>query len=158
MTEEKNNQTIKPLLFKTYISLIEKSIGSETYQTLYALKNGVEEDILESGNLSCAFFVSSILSMTHLIQSQHATVQGTVKDLEESGWYRIEEPRVGCVLVWEEKNGHTHIGFYMGDNVAISNDSEKKTPQKHHVTFGEENGRPYRNITSIWWKEGLEDM
>ena len=77
----------------------------------------------------------------------HATVEGTVKDLENSGWKRIKTPKEGSVLIWEEKNSHKHIGFYLGKNKAVSNSSEKRVPKTHHFTY---NGK--RKIESIWFK------
>lgn len=73
--------------------------------------------------------------MSKYIKDLHATVASTIRDLKESGWKEISEPVVGSVIVGkvgvEDTGGHPHIGFYMGDNQAISNDSLKKHPAKH---------------------------
>lgn len=90
----------------------------------------------------------------------HATVTGTVTDLEKSGWFKIKEPRLGAILVWEAKkfesgNIHKHIGFYMDKDRAISNRYEKRQPLKHHWTFGTKNGQPVRKIEKIFWNNKL---
>lgn len=153
-----NKNEIKPILYDTYMSVVTKSENSNMFQSLFALVDGNKKDILENGDLSCAFFVSFILCGFKLISTPHATVDGVARDLQESGWNEIEEMRLGCVLVWEEKEGHKHVGFYIGGGEAVSNDSKQRTVQRHHVTFGEENSVPNRKIIGMWWKENLENM
>lgn len=137
--------------------MIKNSIGTKMFRNLFAyLENGEEKDILQNGKNSCAVFVSAVLYMSKLIESMHATVASTVKDLEKSGWGKVENPKSGDVLVWEpflwpgDKEKHEHIGFYIGDEKAISNDSKSGTPQEHHITYGEESGSPVRKITAIY--------
>ncbi|KKS07657.1 MAG: hypothetical protein A3A90_01270 [Candidatus Zambryskibacteria bacterium RIFCSPLOWO2_01_FULL_35_19] len=129
-------QKVTPLLKKTYITTIENSIGSKMFCNLYAKVNGKNIDITRGGDLSCAVFVSSILFLFKLIKERHATVSSTIKDLKQSGWIEIEKPKIGCVLVWEEKKfksgeKHKHIGFYIGKEKAISNNTKLKYPTKH---------------------------
>ena len=65
----------------------------------------------------------------------HVTVNGTIKDMRENGWQEIKKPKEGCILVWKEKETgekHKHIGFYIGDNKAISNSSKRGYPTKHN--------------------------
>ena len=149
---------VEPLHFKTYIAVIENSVGSTMFRNFYAVINGEKKDVMEDGNLSCAFFVSSVLTIFDFIERIHATVFGTVKDLEKSGWQKIKEPKTGAVLVWEEKintkgESHKHIGFYIGENMAISNDSKTGQPKKHHFTF--EETEESRIVEAIYW---LPDM
>lgn len=123
------------------------------FRSYYALVNGIDQDILRDGDLSCAFYVSSILKIFNLIQEVHTTVTNTVKDLEASEWKKVVEPKIGCVLVWEAKlfeneEVHTHIGFYMGNNTAISNSEKYKVPKLHHVTWNNT-----RKIVAIYSKE-----
>jgi hypothetical protein len=147
---------VTPLLFPTYLSLIEGAVGSAMFQHSYALVDGVEKDILEDGDLSCAFFVSSILTITRLSKEIHATVSGTIRDIESFGWVNIDAPRVGAVLVWEPKEQargpHEHIGFCVSDTEAISNNWETQVPARHHITYGtNSDGSPVRNLTAIYW-------
>ncbi len=149
------------------MAVIKNSVGSKMFRNSYAKVNGKKTDILDDGELSCAFFVSSILAIFPLFEllkyPPHATVEGTVKDLERSGWRKIpaaKEPQIGSIIVWEKKNFgkndfHKHIGFYIGGKNAISNSLKKRTPIIHHWTYGEKNGRPVRKIEAVYWNKKL---
>lgn len=130
---------------KNYLKIIESSLGSKLFNHFYIRKNDETIDVLEGGLLSCAFFVSSIIKMFNLIESVHTTVNNTVEDMMRSGWLDIpiKEIKKGDVLVWDKKEFddgsiHGHIGFYMGNNKAISHSCHKKTPVEHHFTFNNE--------------------
>jgi hypothetical protein len=141
--------------------MIRHSVGTTMFRNAYYEVNGKKEDILRDGDLSCAIYVSSVLSLLKLIPEVHATVQGTVKDMRKAGWRRITKPREGCVIVWGTKTSHMrgdahgHIGFFIGNGKAISNSSKKRSPAMHHWTFGEE-GRPaHRKIEAMYWHKKL---
>ena len=147
------NPEIKPLTFDTYLAVIEDSVGSYMFKNLYISVNGEKKDATEDGWLSCAFYVSSILYLFKYITDMHATVSSTVKDLIGSGWIEISEPVIGSVIVWksgENTNNHRHIGFYVGDGLAISNDSQKKHPWKGDWKF---NGK--REVEMILWNPDI---
>lgn len=132
-------QKIELVLNETYLVAIKNSVGTKIFRNLFARVGRKTKDITENGNLSCAFYVSSILYLFKLIKEIHATVNGTVRDLKESGWVEIKKPKNGCVLVWEEKkfkngNSHKHIGFYIGNQIAISNNSKLGYPTVHRWT------------------------
>jgi hypothetical protein len=160
MNNDPSNSVVTDLS-KTYLQTINNSVGSNLFRNLFAKVGGVEKDILNDGELSCAYFVSHILLMFKLINEGHATVKGTVRDMEQSGWVKIEDLREGAVLVWdasvqdEEGNMHDHIGFYIGDDQAISNSSSKRTPQRHFWTFAKEGEDGYRKVSAIYWNEKL---
>jgi hypothetical protein len=144
---------VTPLLYDTYIAVINNSVGAKMFRNLYASVNGKKEDITRNGNLSCAVFLSSILFLFKLIKEPHATVASTVKDLEASGWKQIDKPRVGSILVWSEKKFgklrcHKHIGFYIGKNKAVSNSDKLRCPVKHDWQF---NGK--RKVELILWRD-----
>lgn len=123
-------------LKKSYLVMIKNSIGSKMFRNRYFFVRDKSEDILENGFLSCAFYVSSILYLNGLILAIHCTVDGTVKDMQKSGWRKIKKPVIGSVLVWEKgKDEHKHIGFYIGKNLAVSNNSTKKVPTKHKLHY-----------------------
>ena len=75
----------------------------------------------------------------------------------DSGWITILKPKVGCVLEWEARRGsagkpHKHLGFFIGDNRAISNILDVDVPTIHHWTYGEKkDGKPERIITALYW-------
>lgn len=139
----------KFLLKKSYLAMIENSAKAKIFQD-YFVKNKKIENITESGIFSCAFFVSSILYLFGLIEKIHLPVKGAVKDMNKSGWFEILRPRKGSVLLWEEKEGHYHLGFYLGYQKAISNNYQKKVPAIHHFTY---NGK--RKIEKIFWHKKL---
>ncbi len=128
---------------ENYIRLIKNSIDSKLFKNLYLDIDGNKKDITENGNLSCAYFASSILYIAGLIKGVHATVNGTIKDLEEFGWVQTDKPEIGSILVWAETNfdgqeSHKHIGFYIEENKAIMNDSKSGTPIEHDWQFNNE--------------------
>jgi uncharacterized protein YycO len=152
MSSKIKKQKVVPLILDTYLLVIKNSIGSKLFRNLYAKVNGQKTDITKNGNLSCAFYVSSILFLFKLIKEIHATVNGTARDLKESGWSEIKKPKVGCVLIWTETDFgnnslHKHIGFYVGNRKAISNDYKKGYPTEHDFKF--------RKIESILWHTNL---
>lgn len=150
-----SNQQVDPLILETYLAIIKNSVKSKMFRNFYAKVNNKKTDIMKKGDLSCAFYVSSVLVLFQLINKIHATVDGLVEDLEKSGWREIktkEKLKIGDVLIWEEvvfkKNDkHKHIGFFMGNNRAISNSSRLRFPVEHHFTF-----RDKRKIEKIFRK------
>jgi hypothetical protein len=113
--------------------------------------DSVEKDITNDGELSCAFFVSSVLMLFRFIESSHATVDGLIFDLEKSGWENVSERTPGAIIVWEElvdEKGapHKHIGFVLEGDEVISNSSSQRVPTKHHFTYGTEKPRKVTHI------------
>ncbi len=155
------NKLVVPILYDTYIAVIKNSPGSNLFRNSYAKIGRNRKDILENGKRSCAFFASSILCIFNLIKEVHATVDGTLKDLRNSGWGEIKRVKIGSILVWEAMdfgNGdaHKHIGFYVGKNKAISNFYKARQPIIHHWTFGAKKGKPIRKIEAIFWNKKFD--
>lgn len=143
-------------LLRTYLVFIKNSVGTKAFRSFY-VKNGEHKDldVLKNGVLSCAFYVSSVLKIFNLIAETHCTVDSTVKDLLDFGWLEIKRPISGCVLVWEEidfgkKDLHKHIGFYIGEGKAVSNDYKKRMPKIHDWNFNGE-----RKVQLILWNNKL---
>ncbi len=147
---------ITPLIKESVLAFVKNSVESNMFRNLYADINGEKKDILEDGRVSCAVFTSAILLQFGLIKEGHATVNGTIKDMEMFGWYKIDEPKEECILVWEpiELGGSTnkHTGFYIGNDQAISNSYTKRTPQIHHWTYDDT-----RKIIAMYWHDKLND-
>jgi hypothetical protein len=126
---------------ESYLAMIHNAVGSNLFRNLYMLVDGEKEDIVRDGQRSCALFVSSILHQFQLITLPHATVAGLERDLQESGWTRVESPKAGDILIWEPKmqtdgEAHAHAGFYLDEDTAISNSDKERVPVQHHMTFG----------------------
>ena len=151
---------------KTLLKVIENSVISPThlFKNIYMIgDDGQAKDILEDGGLSCAIFVSWLLLPLSLVKSAHATVSATVKDLKESGWQETIELKPGAVILWEQKVGdedgkmHDHLGFFIGDSQAISNNSRgtgggERIPHRHHYTYDNT-----RKIEKIFWHTDLDE-
>ena len=153
------NPDLEKLPRKSLIKMIENSIGSKTFNSFYVLdkKSGKELDILEDGGLSCASFVSGILTIYGLIDHPHATVKGVIASLtEEYGWRETEKLEPSNVVLWEEiacgeESNNQHLGFILNENEAVSNSSLNREITKHHITYGtESDGTPTRKIIRIF--------
>ncbi len=149
-------QKVVPIIPDTYLAVIKNSIGSNLFHNFYAKVNGKRTDVMANGQLSCAFYVSSILLLFKFIKEGHATVDSTVKDLKQSGWKKIKKPKIGSIIVWEKmifsnNNIHKHIGFFIGNNKAISNSYKLRYPALHHFTF---DGK--RKVELILWNSKLK--
>lgn len=144
-------------LRETYLAMIRNSVGSMQYRMLFVQTPRDIVDVIGNGDLACAFFVSSILMLCGLTKGGvHTTVDATVDDLEQSGWRRQDEllPE-GSVLIWEPKLcsdnlRHRHIGFYVGDGMAISNSSEERSPALHRLCFNEFFEPPVRKVSAVY--------
>lgn len=154
---------VKPILKDSYLKLIRNSVGAKVWRNFYADVNGKKRDITRNGELSCAFFVSSVLLMFNLIKDRHLTIKSTVADMRKSGWYGIKKPRPGSILIWEEVefyNGskNKHIGFSISNKLAVSNNHELGSPQVHHITYGtKKDGSPKRKVEKIFWHKKLDE-
>lgn len=149
---------------RSYLRTIENSVGSNLFRSLYYHIDGNSIDVLDDGDLSCATYVTSILYLFDLIKERHTTVNETVRDIEESGWYNITEPKKGAIILWGFKKKddgtqgkHRHVGFYIDSDTAISNDSDTRVVIKHHPTYGTlPNGEARRDILAFYWHDALE--
>lgn len=125
---------------ETFLAMIEGSIGSKQYCYLYIDHPDGPKDVIGNGDLACALFVSSILTLCTLIEGGvHTTVDETVKDLKESGWIPAFEPCAGAIVVWSNKLSnsdklmHRHIGLCINERHAVSTNPAKRSPQRHGI-------------------------
>jgi hypothetical protein len=149
-------QKVVPLTYETYLSVIKNSVGSKSFQNYYAEINNKKKDIMKKGELSCAFFVSSILTMFGFLKEVHGTVDSTVSKLTKNGWKEIKKPKPGAVLIWEKvsygyNNEHKHIGFYIRKNTAVSNNYKLGYPVEHDWRF-----KGKRKVNHIFWNPKLK--
>lgn len=151
--EEKINQA----LFKSYIATIQNSIGSRMFRKLYMYDKDANRtvEVLQNGNLSCAYFASSILFHFGLINQLHINVQEMAAAMKAQGWRTVQKPVSGSVIVWnrvyfkKSKSWHGHIGFFMKPGRAISTSSNLGVPVIHNLR---PNGR---KIVEILWHPRL---
>ena len=151
---------IVPLLLLTLLSAVEKSVGSKMFQSAFCKIGKEKKDILNKGDLSCAFYVAGILAMFDLIDKVHATVSGTVKAMEKAGWQTTKKLAPGVVIVWGPEQGsgftHDHLGFYIGENKAVSNIWQKKVPGVHSLNFAPPNSKAFRPIVAMYKHSDLK--
>ncbi|OGI98609.1 hypothetical protein A3H53_01160 [Candidatus Nomurabacteria bacterium RIFCSPLOWO2_02_FULL_40_10] len=152
---------MKPLIFRTYLTLVKNSVGSKSFSNFYVLDKGKKIDVTENGRLSCAWFVSAVLSLFGFIKTPHLTVKSVEEDLLKSGWYGIKKPKVGSVLSWEavdfgKGEFHRHIGFYIGGGKAVSNSSKLGYPVVHHWRFVDAKNNKGRLVERILWHKKLD--
>ncbi|MFP4022759.1 MAG: hypothetical protein ACLFTS_02850, partial [Candidatus Paceibacterota bacterium] len=111
---DKKNKVVIPRTYDTYMAVIKNSPGTEMFRNVYADVDGDHTDVTDDGDLSCAFFVSSVLTIFGLIKEIHVTVNSTVKDMKRNGWVDTDDPEPGDVVVWGEEHSnqekHRHIG------------------------------------------------
>lgn len=129
------------LYFKTYLSMVENAPGTNMFRRVYLKRpDGSEFDAIGDGDNACAFFVSSVLRLFDKVNGVHGTVESTIRDMEKSDWTRVEHPEPGDAISWEPHQSpdgpHGHIGFYLGDNRAVSTSTSKKTVTIHNLHFG----------------------
>jgi len=144
--------------FETYMAMILGSIDSDQYRTLYIrLPDGSLIDVIKDGDLACAFFVSSVLTLCGLTDDGvHTTVDETIRDLEKSGWRRSSVPRVGSVVVWKKRQCtdgqyHRHIGFSIGDGEVVSNNAITGRPKRHPLIERDIVGEIVRSVECFYW-------
>ena len=91
-------------LLPTYLAFIRNGVGSRMFQSVYCRVNGKLTDVTDHGRISCGLHVSSLPKIFGLVAGQHATITGTIRDMEASGWKRIARPRLGAVVLWEPQD------------------------------------------------------
>lgn len=156
----KKTSPLKFDLRKSYLAMIQNAPGTKMFQHLWFTVGSTSKDIVTSGELSCGYFVSTVLHRFQLIEEPHATVAGTVTDMRQRGWKKIRVVRPGAVVRWAavpypDRKAHEHIGFAVSATQAISNSTSKKVPHLHHLTYGKKSAASYRPVMEIWWHPKL---
>jgi hypothetical protein len=137
------NPDVDVLKKETYIKMIENSVGSNMFNSVY-VKNkdssGVT-DVLENGKYSCAYYVSSLLFLLGLIDRPHALVSTVKTVISTSGdWEVADKAEAGDVVFWnkvtfEDGTENAHVGFALNNQEAVSTSSTQKTVVKHSISL-----------------------
>lgn len=128
---------------KTYIKAIENSIGSRIFNSLFVEESGKSRDVMNDGEFSCAFFVSSLLALFESIDKPCATVATLRGKLKAGkGWQEVGEDGVepGDVVFWqkvrfEDGSENAHVGFAINGKEAVSTDYKKRQIGKNPLHF-----------------------
>ncbi len=141
---------------------VRNSIGSQLFRS-YLDKEG--NDVLKDGDLSCAYFLSSILLIHGLIDRAHFTVPGTLIAMEKAGWYEIKTLKIGCIVIWGSvhQNGadHKHLGVYIGDQQAISNRSSLGMPGEHPLHYSgldKDGNKKKAPVLAYYWHPAFDKV
>lgn len=148
---------MKILREKTYLKMIENSIGTKIFNSIFAEVEGQEKDLLNDGEFSCAVFVSGILLLNQMLEKGRSTVDSLEKDLEESDSFEEikSDPQPGDILFWEkvryeDGSENRHVGFTLSNTEAVSTDYVPKQVIKHPINKEIENSGETRKIEKIF--------
>lgn len=144
------------LKYDTYISIIKNSVGSRLFNSfMVRIKDtGAIEDILKDGEYSCAFFVSSVLTLLHAIDKPCTTVSSLERKIEEDNhWFEVtaDEIEPGDVIFYEDTtftDGSTdgHVGFVQDEQNVVSNNFQLRQITRHNLHL-----RPIKKIYRHIW-------
>lgn len=144
------------VLHRRLMVLLLNSLGTNQYRAYYLEQDGEAVDVTQDGELSCAFFVSAILRMATLpdepplIESVCLNNEALIEQLVVAGWEEVDlntsPPKPGMVVIYDWQDGHRHSGVVCAPDEVISNSSELRQPDKHHLTFNGSHG-----ILRVFW-------
>jgi hypothetical protein len=167
MNWDKNRKThIKRWLRRrTLIYIANNSVGSKMWAKSFILDSDDKvHDLYEDGNLSCAYHVSTTLKMCELWKDQAVGNVGSLVDkLPQNGWYQIDSPRPGAIIVYGRNLLHRawatmHIGIIVGEDEVISNGSnDSHIIRRHPINYTKLKSGQWREIEGYWWHPDFED-
>lgn len=137
------NPDVDVLKKETYIKMIENSVGSSMFNSVYVKNKNSSEvtDVLKNGTYSCAYYVSSVLSLLELIDRPHALVSTVKEVISTSGdWETVNKAEAGDVIFWnkitfEDGTENAHVGFALNNQEAVSTSSIRKMVVKHPISL-----------------------
>lgn len=147
-----SDKNVEILKKESLVKALENSVGSRLFNSLLVRFSDSEQvkDILNDGELSCAYFVSSLLVMHGLLGETHTTVANLRQVLTENPkWQEVplESVEAGDVVFYKKRtfadgSGNAHVGFAVGKTDAVSTDYKKKAVSQHKLD--------YTPIESVW--------
>ena len=144
-----SDPNIEILKKETLVQAIKNAPGTKLFNSLMVrLKDSGEiQDILNDGEYSCAFFVSSLLYISDLIDKPRVTVDSLERYLKEHATeIDLADAKEGDIVVWEKQTFpdggvHGHIGFLLGSKEAISTNFRVKHVERHAIDAYERVGK-----------------
>ncbi|HDQ16849.1 MAG TPA: hypothetical protein ENN31_01865 [Candidatus Vogelbacteria bacterium] len=156
----RNDKKLTPDFRKNYFQIINNSLKTKIFKNFFVKDKKKKIDIVNNGRFACAWYASAVLLLSGLIDKTRLTVNSLEKDLLRNNWREVKKIKKGAILIWKEKENYgasnRHIGFYIGNNKAVSNNSQKGYPIIHHYTFGKDKNGPKRKIEKIYWHQKLD--
>jgi hypothetical protein len=150
------DSNIEILRKETYLKAVENSTGSKIFNSLFVKfkDSGQVKDVMNDGEYSCAFFVSSILFLMQAVSKPVSTVDSLGKLItEDPKWMKIEvvnlEP--GDVIFWdkikyEDGSENAHVGFVLNKEEAVSTDYKQRMVARHSI-----GSRPIMEVYRYSW-------
>lgn len=168
MKWDKNRKThiVRWLRRRTLVYFVKNSVGSRAWAKSFILDSDNRvHDLYESGNLSCAYFISSVLKTCELWDGQCVgNVNSLISKLPDNGWERIEEPRIGAIVIYGEVQldrawATRHVGFVVGEDEVVSNGSSNSFAiESHPINYMKvEATGEWRSVDGYWWHKDFED-
>ena len=120
---------------------LRASVGNQLFRRWYIASDEKIVDVVQGGNLSCALYVSSILTLLGLLKEPkvHTCIRTLVPALKESDWRETTATlQTGMIIEWAQKRGesgnmHGHVGFVLDEHRAISTNDLLGTPEIHSI-------------------------
>lgn len=150
--------TLTPLPKETLLALIKNAPGSKLFKSLivYDTATNVSRDVLNDGEYSCAFFVSSLLALAGYLPKPNTTVVGLRARLKESSFMEIPADGIepGDVIFWEkivfpDGSANEHVGFALDNTRAVSTSYKKKEVVEHPINLPGNLSTEPRKITLV---------
>lgn len=126
------------------LAMINSSVDCDMFARIATLGRDETHQVIRDDELGGCYYVCFLLRGFHLISSIRLTVSGTARQLPRSGWETLDNTGVlapGMIIVWETTGTVTprkRIGFYVGDEEAVSTAINRGIPTRHHATFGDQ--------------------
>lgn len=159
MNEQVKKPQMTPLYFETFVRAAENAPGTGLFRSLIVRNEaGKEIDVLQDGEYSCAYFVSSLLLLAKFLSEPCTTVDSLEKRLTEAWWEKRGTDGIlaGDVLIWERETfsdgtSNRHAGIAISATEAVSTSYIIKNVERHHITFGSNPDKsPKRSIESVF--------
>ncbi len=146
--------TIQFLQKETYIRTIENAEGTRLFNSIFVKKTGSDTviDVCGDGEKSCAYFVSSVLTLVGIFDKPSTTVATVQNRMSTGGFMEIStnEIEAGDIVIWEKQllnnEENEHIGFALNKEEAMSTYFRERKVTRHPLTFGATPERPERKI------------
>lgn len=158
--------SINPDPYATFLGMLSGSVGSTFFRKMIGKdENGRLVDHTKNGDLSCAYFVSSVLHILSSIYTItymsgiHLSIDYVLGDILEyrSGWQEIHLSRLdiskvnpGAVIVWGSEFGNRHIGFKGFGDCVISNSSASGRIERHDLRLSDG-----RTVCKAFWHKSF---
>lgn len=142
---------------ETLKRMIENAPETKLFRSLFVRyqDSGAVKDVCNDGEYSCAFFVSSLLTLAGYLERPHATVAGLRAKLLELQFEKIEnaeDAQPGDVIFWDkivfdDGSFNEHVGFASKNGNAVSTSFKKQMVVEHDFALPGGAGEEKREIT-----------